>query len=57
MSIFLTNLLDFLAFDANKFEAPVGIDSTRGPESGSSSPFIVVDIELFVFRFLFFNIY
>jgi hypothetical protein len=48
MSIFLIVLLDFLPIDANKFKVPVGIDSSRGPESGTSSPFIVVDIGLFV---------
>ncbi len=40
MSIVLTILLNFLSFDANNFEVLVGIDSTRGAESGSSS-FIV----------------
>jgi hypothetical protein len=48
MSIVLTILLDFLPIDANKFKVLVGINSSRGPESGSSSPFIVVDIVLFV---------
>ncbi len=48
MSIVLTILLNFLSFDANKFEVRVGIDSTRGSESGSSSPFIVADMGLFV---------
>jgi hypothetical protein len=48
MSIVLTILLDILSFDANKLEVLVGIDSTRAPENGSSSPFIVAYIGLFM---------
>ncbi len=52
MNCFENNLmsivLDFLPIDANKFQVSVGIDSTKGPESTSSSRFIIADIVLFV---------